>query len=139
MRKHSTLRPTVSWYHLWKITESAVGDPFHADLQVTNANNEGIEHRLADFRKMYDEKYGPDSSQVMLFEVDDGVMGYCKGDKTGLAPPMAGPEADAWFAELAGTDKAAPATTEEKKKSRQELRKTKRDVEKEAKRRRNGA
>ncbi|KAF7510207.1 hypothetical protein GJ744_006903 [Endocarpon pusillum] len=111
---------------------------------VEDHRKRSIEQRLADFRTMYDEKYGPESSQVMLFEVDDGVMGYCKGNKTGLVPPMAGSEADeavkaAWFAELAGGDNAAPATPEKKKKSRQELRKTKRDAEKEAKRSRNGA
>ncbi len=93
---------------------------------------------------MYDEKYGPESNQIMLFALDDGTVGYCRGNKTGSLTPETGSEIGeatkaAWFAELADMVKAAPAATEEKKKSRQELRKAKRDTEKEAKRRGNGA
>ena len=112
---------------------------------MTNTDNQATtEQRLADYRMIYDEKYGPESNQIMLFDLGDGFEAYCKGNKTGLVPRLTGSEADeaaeaAWFAELKGEDKAAPAATEEKKKSRQELRKAKRDAEKEAKRRGNDA
>lgn len=88
--------------------------------------------------------YGSESNQIMLFALDDGHVGYCKGNNTSIVTTETGSEVGgatnaAWFTELAGKDKAAPAATGEKKKSRQELRKTKRYAEKEAKRRSNGA
>jgi len=53
----------------------------------------------------------------MIFELDDDLLGFCKGDKIGTVPVMSDSEAgraarDAWLAEISGESRPAQGATE---------------------------
>lgn len=67
---------------------------------------------------MYDESYGPTSHKLMIFELDDDLLCFCQGDKTGHIPLRPDPEAgkaarDTLLAGLGIDSRPAQGATEE--------------------------